>query len=333
MTVMIGGKTTQSRRIERYKPKRRILKRHLNPQKSDVYYQFKLSLINSRKEICIPLAFHKRTMTLKDLIPSARQICEATIKAISETYHQAGQPIACETCKTATCCRYLIGLSIPEAIYLVDTLMQQMSLESDACIAQCRQRATFLDQAIKSLNDSTPPLQQNIQHLSRKLQIWHAKNNLKCPFLKQKRCTIYQERPLVCRQWLITPNHEFCLATGVPAKCHIPLPVNLTDVLVETTRHFFGLSEIILLPTIFDWYDRNYLKVMQSFSSLDLIHCFLISLKTCLERDENSLTRLNIYEMKRGKSQVINIPLIDRNYQNPTGPVPLAKQGSKVSLL
>lgn len=330
---MIGGKTKQSGRVERYNPKRRILKRHPSPKKSDACYQFRLSLINGRQEINLPLTFDKMTMTLKDLVPYARQLCEAIVTSISETYHQAGQPIACETCQTATCCRYLIGLSIPEAIYLVDTLMQQMTLESELWIAQCRQRASILDQTMKSLNNSESAPPTNSRNLLHKLQAWNAKNQMKCPFLKKNRCSIYQERPLVCRQWLITPSHEFCLASGVPAKCHIALPVNLTDVLVKTTHHFLGSSEIILLPTIFDWYDRSYQKVIQSFPSMDLIRCFLISLKTYLERDENNLMRLNLYEMKRGTSQIMKIPLIDQKSKIPHDPTPSAIQGSKVSVL
>jgi Fe-S-cluster containining protein len=174
-----------------------------------------------------------------DILPAVRAISNATMHAAMEQSAAGGAPCSCRLGCNA-CCHQVVGLSAPEArriAALVEAMPEPRRTAVRERFAQTidivrRERVLDLDPA-----DNTPVLL--IKPHSENPYVDMAKGYYRlrrpCPFLEDGACSIYDERPLVCREYVVSSPAEHCTAFNLPAIEMIQPPVRMSDALTEVT--------------------------------------------------------------------------------------------------
>jgi len=141
------------------------------------------------------------------MLPSLRQMVDAAVAAAETRETDQGRTVSCQKGCSA-CCRQLVPISMLEvqAIRtLIDALppVRRHSLRKRFAAAAERLRAAGLREPLldpaKRAKDDDPALGRAYFALG-----------LDCPFLEDHACSIHAERPLVCREYLVTSPAKYC---------------------------------------------------------------------------------------------------------------------------
>jgi Fe-S-cluster containining protein len=200
--------------------------------------------------------------TLLDLWPTARDISREITQASIESATSEGRSISCKP-GCAACCRHLAPISTLEATSLFD-VVHRMPDERRA-----RVRARFAD-AVKTMEDAglvdrdapkghralrsreTDPKAQ-WDDVSRRY--WSLQ--IACPFLEDEACIVYDDRPMVCREYHVTTPVAYCDTFDARTR-GIDRPVRMSEVLAGTVGRVAGLDDkCIPLALSFEWAEAH----------------------------------------------------------------------------
>jgi Fe-S-cluster containining protein len=158
---------------------------------------------------------------LRDLLPVFQGMANVEVDVAVRTVEQQGLTISC--CKgCGACCRQPVPITETEAralVQLVDRMPEPRRSQVRARFADARQRlaaAGMLDR-IRRTDEITgltaPDLAVDYFHLG-----------IACPFLEDESCSIHPDRPLACREFLVTSPAEYCARPEVEDKVQrVPL--------------------------------------------------------------------------------------------------------------
>jgi len=172
-----------------------------------------ISICCHQEQTIIALPYPTREMRLPDLMPMARMISKAIVKIALKQCRTAGQVIACKQCCQADCCRQPIGLSTIEAAYLAEMLANDSSQAAQDSTQKCRQHTQHLDALMTQQESTHPTFWSSSPTSALRFEQWYNKLALDCPFLHLNRCSIYADRPSICRQWFVTGSYHLCDAS------------------------------------------------------------------------------------------------------------------------
>ncbi len=160
------------------------------------------------------------------ILPAVRVLTNAVVASAEGRSEADGLPISCgERC--AACCRQLVPISGIEARAIRDRVMALPEPRRSAVLARFAQALNRLDEAklLAPLRDLDGP-----ETDYRALGLAYVRLGLACPFLDDELCSIHPERPIVCREHLVTSPAENCLrpGEGVIRKLDLPAPLATT---------------------------------------------------------------------------------------------------------
>jgi Fe-S-cluster containining protein len=227
------------------------------------------------EEIVVGLAFSDQAIRLTDLVPVAQVLEDSIVAAVKRQQESLGNPVSCGQCCSPVCCQYLIGLSTVEAAFTAELLMRQDDALGHELRKRCQKRSRQLDRFADNFLQAHPGITSRPTKLVSQLEQWYGRLAEDCVLLKNNQCMIYPDRPLACRHWLIAGRPADCSALGVNPEAAVAMPVSLTDVLIETAFQCLGTCEIVILPTLIDWYENHSKELHQLYRSEDLILTFL----------------------------------------------------------
>jgi len=163
-------------------------------------------------EVEVPVGPRKLT----DLLPVTRALSDELTAAAIASEEAAGRKISCRA-GCGACCRQLVVISVVEAQGLAE-LVAKLPAERQATIRARFAAAVRRLEEAGLLDRAAPPGQRNlvarnvgsveasVQDLARR----YFAQRVACPFLENESCTIYAERPSVCREYHVTSPAERC---------------------------------------------------------------------------------------------------------------------------
>ncbi len=166
----------------------------------------------------VPIGKYSPLSMLPDVQRFADQItnyAESKVKA-------RGLKISCSK-GCGACCRQMAPVTPSEAQHLA-ALVEKMPPDKSL---QVRERFATA-QAIMSATGLQPyghPDEDKAAY--RKYGLAYFKNGVACPFLEDESCSIHADRPLVCREYLVTSPPAGCavLGSGQVRKVSVPIQV------------------------------------------------------------------------------------------------------------
>jgi Fe-S-cluster containining protein len=129
------------------------------------------------------------------------------------------------TCRVGcgACCRQLVPVSVPELRHLAGVLAEhpqsdRIALRYDAL--QDKLRATGLYDPVREVAGLS---RDAVARLARE----YFRLDVSCPFLEEGQCLIYSDRPLACREYLVTSAAVECGRPDFGNVNRVELPVSL----------------------------------------------------------------------------------------------------------
>ena len=173
-----------------------------------------------------------------DVVPALQRLVNAVVAAA-----EAGKAISCRK-GCGACCRQLVPISRTEAERLLVTVAalpaeRRAVLESRFAAAEAALAAADLKER-KGRPD-------------RELSTAYFALGIPCPFLEEESCSIHPDRPLVCREYLVTSPAALCAGPEQEGVTPIPVPkVSLAARGLQDER-----EEWFPLALLMDWAKRR----------------------------------------------------------------------------
>jgi Fe-S-cluster containining protein len=127
---------------------------------------------------------------------------------------EAGRTISCRK-GCGACCRQLVPISRTEGEALL-ALVEAMPKERRKAV---RARFAAAEAAIGGAG-----LAARGGRSDRELSVAYFALSLPCPFLEEESCSIHRDRPLVCREYLVTSPPELCAGPTQDGVTPVPVP-------------------------------------------------------------------------------------------------------------
>ncbi len=86
---------------------------------------------------------------------------------------------------------------------------------------------------------------------------WYTNLKLACPFHYKGICTIYEQRPLACREHFVKGSARACRGGRGTAEV-VQMPVQMVDALAQLASELEGTGvEAVMMPLVLVWYEEN----------------------------------------------------------------------------
>ena len=171
-----------------------------------MFVRLRFSLHDQPFGVEVPLP--EQDVLPEELLPAANDVLAAIV---GRGVEDGGLPVSCRR-GCGACCRQVVPISQPEARHLT-ALVEALPEPRRAAVRDRFARAH------QQLADSG--LAERIAHPGKlddaerqSLAIDYFRLGIACPFLDNEECSIYPDRPLVCREYLVTTPAEHCARPG-----------------------------------------------------------------------------------------------------------------------
>jgi Fe-S-cluster containining protein len=197
-----------------------------------------------------PVTVPKQAVAAAEIVPALQEIVNAVVASAEAGLTKSGAIISCRK-GCGACCRQLVPISRTEGealLALVDVLPEprreeltrRFAAASDA-LAEAGLRDRLLDRG------------QRTGLTDRDLSTAYFSLGIACPFLEEESCSIHPDRPLVCREYLVTSPAALC--AGATQEGVTPVPVPKTSLAargldedraeVDTSARWFPLALLL----------------------------------------------------------------------------------------
>jgi Fe-S-cluster containining protein len=171
------------------------------------------------------------------VVPALQGLVNAVVTAAEAKLGETGAEISCRK-GCGACCRQLVPVSRTEAERLLGVV--------EAMPAK-RQRALKERFATAAASIKAAGLGEKAGRADRELSVGYFALGIPCPFLEEESCSIHPERPLVCREYLVTSPAELCAGPQQEGVTPVPVPkVSLAArSLQDDTESWFPLALLL----------------------------------------------------------------------------------------
>jgi len=142
-----------------------------------------------------------------ELLPGLNKLAGFVIEGAVEETLEAGGSISCKA-GCGACCRQPVPISVHEAEVL-EQVIAEMDAERRAEI-EARFEGAMQRMAEGGLLDAIRGVHSLDEKGRRDLALEYFALGIPCPFLEEESCSIYEHRPMRCREYLVTSPAENC---------------------------------------------------------------------------------------------------------------------------
>jgi Fe-S-cluster containining protein len=146
----------------------------------------------------------------------------------------SGEAAAAVTCRKGcdACCRQMVPLAPTEAHGLAETLGRMTPAAAQRVLARFERGMEALDKKgildrLRKRSELTP---EELERLDRD----YFAAQVPCPFLERRACMIHAERPLPCREFVVTSDPHHCTTPGEGQMRRVELPAKPSVALCQS---------------------------------------------------------------------------------------------------
>lgn len=140
---------------------------------------------------------------VRTMLPVFRQVADAVVDVGVEQAEAQGERVSCRK-GCGACCRQLVPITAAEAHALRELIAALPAARRAAILARFADGRRVLDEAglLGTLRDRPDRVQA--------LGLEYFRQGIPCPFLEDEACSIHADRPIACREYLVTSPAEHC---------------------------------------------------------------------------------------------------------------------------
>jgi Fe-S-cluster containining protein len=185
---------------------------------------------------------------LRELLPVFEGLTNAIVDVAVAEVEKQGLTISCQK-GCGACCRQLVPISGAEAHHLA--LLVAAIPEPRQSQVRARFAAAVRKLASAGLLESLRRPGGESGRDLRPLGLSYFAQSIACPFLEEESCSIHPDRPLACREYLVTSPAENC-ARPEPEDVHcVPLPARISSAVRELEKP--GDTPWVALTLALEW--------------------------------------------------------------------------------
>jgi Fe-S-cluster containining protein len=154
-----------------------------------------LRLTVGNLKVVHPITVPSAAVPATEIVPALQRLVNAVVAAAEKD-----QAISCRK-GCGACCRQLVPISRTEGEALL-ALVETMPAERQEAV---RSRFAAAEAAITQAG-----LAERAGRTDREMSLAYFALKVPCPFLEEESCSIHPDRPLVCREYLVTSPAELC---------------------------------------------------------------------------------------------------------------------------
>jgi len=191
------------------------------------------------------------------MLPIFQQMSSAVVNLSADSVEAEGGKISCKA-GCGACCRQAVPISEVEAYQLAD-LVEAMPEPRRSVIKK------RFDDALKhfisirwfdELTDLQDMAFENVPGFSPQKYTEtitsYMHEDIPCPFLEDESCSIHPNRPLVCREYLVTSPAENCKAPTAETIRRVPIILKPSRAMLKVgqTKNTEGISSLMLIEAL-----------------------------------------------------------------------------------
>jgi Fe-S-cluster containining protein len=242
---------------------------------STEFIDFELDIMGRKVSFHIDVS--QERARLADVVPLARGISKKVTDVVVTNTNGNGGRIPCRKGCSACCARYLVPLSVPEAFRLKEEIAEEPRPRRESIFRAClltterilskRPPTQFTERTTKS--SLVGPIDLNL------VSNWYKNLKLPCPFLHKGLCTIYDKRPLACREHFVKGSAGACRGGRGNAEV-VRLPVQMPNALAQLAGELEGTGdEAVILPLTLFWCEQNRQRANRTWPAVMMVSRFL----------------------------------------------------------
>jgi Fe-S-cluster containining protein len=154
-----------------------------------------------------PIAVPADATQPEAVLPALQRLINTVVDAAEAREKTGGREISCRK-GCGACCRQLVPISRTETRAIRTLIAAQPPERQEILRQRFAAAATKLREAglIEALLDP----RQRVGKTDRDLSLAYFSQRFPCPFLEDESCSIHPDRPLVCREYLVTSPATAC---------------------------------------------------------------------------------------------------------------------------
>lgn len=215
-----------------------------------------ISLSLDGRQIDLQMTVPAKPVKARRLLPIFRQITDQFLALSESETEAAGEKISCAK-GCAACCRQLIPVAEIEAHQFAETVedfpeprRSEIKLRFEKAwrhFAEIDWFGRLAEFGGKSNKDR------------QEVALDYFYENVSCPFLENETCLIHEERPLGCREYLVTSPAENCWHPTAETVKLMPLPVKPANAVrnISNSENLKGAVNFVPLVLALEWSRRN----------------------------------------------------------------------------
>jgi Fe-S-cluster containining protein len=227
---------------------------------------------------------------LTDIVPLAQAVCTKITDAVFESIRSDGGRIPCHRGCSA-CCSSLVPLSVPEAFRLRKVILampephRQLTEQSCLLVAQRILKRKPPQQFVERTKGAPP----NSLAKSNIVASWYRNLNLACPFHYKGVCTIYEKRPLACREHFVKGSARACRGKRGTAE-EVEIPVRMVDALAQLASELEDTGiEAVMLPLMLVRHEENPQRAERTWPAAMMARRFVEIVKIMASKNSTKL--------------------------------------------
>jgi Fe-S-cluster containining protein len=187
------------------------------------------------------------------LLPVLQRFTDEIVSRVVKASEKRGRAVSCrEGC--IACCKQLIPVTETEAHHLRDLVEDLPEPRRRTVGRRFTQTLERLAEAglLDAVRDPTSLDDEGLEALGPA----YLALGLSCPFLENDRCSIYDDRPLVCREYLVTSDASHCSTPTPETIQRVPIG-ELSDALSRVDDTTERSIRWVALPLSSEWANAN----------------------------------------------------------------------------
>jgi len=168
-----------------------------------------LRLAMGALRIAHPITVPTASVPAAEIVPALQGLVNAVVEAA-----EAGNTVSCRK-GCGACCRQLVPVSRTEGERLLQLVDAMPNERRETLLA----RFAAAEAAIEGAG-----LKDRGGRSDRELSTAYFALGIACPFLEEESCSIHPERPLVCREYLVTSPAELCSGAAQEGVTPVAVP-------------------------------------------------------------------------------------------------------------
>jgi Fe-S-cluster containining protein len=201
--------------------------------------------------VAVDLSVRTAPVQLIELLPLAQQLADGLTQVALQEVRPEGREISCRN-GCAACCRHLVPLSAVEARH-IGRVIEALPDDRQSTVRERFDEAhARLEEA--GLLETLEHPEAWKRHEARTIGSAYSQLGIACPFLEDESCSIYSERPIACREHVVTSPPEWCNSGSTINAQAVAPPTSVWGALARfeprtTNSEVIPLVPLIMAPT------------------------------------------------------------------------------------